>query len=303
MNKKLQTIINRALEDTKANSMAPVTIAALEKRLSEELDWLDACPGREGLIILLTDLSHKLRAASGGYSFLPDSFLLYLTGVTSVNPVHWDLPFSRFTRSVHDDAEIPFETCQDKLDTARKVLSNRENELVVETEPGLFEVTFIEGELLQRVRIRIVVHEGKGNFCNVDERILRIFGRGDTDGAVGFESDKMREWLTEFGPESMSDLVLLNALYWPGRIKLYPEIFGRKQNPGGIPSTGNAAADRILRDSYGILVYQEQALLLDEIGYPVDVPFKDLAPKGHCIGQTMVAAAGLWYKSRHTSLR
>ena len=78
---------------------------------------------------------------SPGYSFLPDSYLLFLTGVTRVNPVEWDLPFSRFTKSVHDDAEIPFEAGTGCLEVARKVLSGRENEMVIETEPGLFEIS------------------------------------------------------------------------------------------------------------------------------------------------------------------
>ena len=42
---------------------------------------------------------------------------------------------------------------------------------------------------------------------------------------------KRRERLTEFGPESMSDLVLLQALYYPKRIALYPEILHRRLSP------------------------------------------------------------------------
>lgn len=113
----------------------------------------------------------------------------------------------------------------------------------------------------------------------------------------------MREWLTDFGPESMSDLVLLNALYWPGRIQLFPEFLRRKLNPDEIPSVGNGAADRILRDTYGILLYQEQALMLQEAGYPVDTPFKDLALKGHFVARTMLAVEAIWPRRMKTSLR
>ena len=110
MNNKLLQKINRALdrmlEHYTRTHYAPVTIEAVQTRLGEELDWLDADPGRECLIILLQELAAKMRSArivvSPGYSFLPDSYLLFLTGVTRVNPVEWDLPFSRFTKSVHD---------------------------------------------------------------------------------------------------------------------------------------------------------------------------------------------------------
>ena len=113
----------------------------------------------------------------------------------------------------------------------------------------------------------------------------------------------MREWLTEFGPESMSDLVLLRALYYPKRIALYPEILHRRLSPDSIPSTGDARADRILRDSYGILVYQSQALQLKDIGLPVPDLDYDLALKGHEVARTMMSVEALWSERLKTSLK
>lgn len=284
MNKKLLQTLNSALERTRTTHYAPVTIDALQARLSEELDWLDACPGRECLIILLQELAAKMRSArivvSPGYSFLPDSYLLFLAGVTRVNPVEWDLPFSRFTKSVHDGAEIPFEAGTGCLEVARKVLSGRENEMVIETEPGLFEITFLDGTKLQNVKLRIATYAELDRFTRtikegwhpLDEATLKLFSRGATDGAIFFESDKMREWLFDFDPDSMSDLVLLNAIYWPGRIQLFPELLRRKQ-------AGDF--DKQFKDTYGIPVYQEQT------GEP------NLAPKGHFIGRTMMAVEAL----------
>ena len=284
MNKKLLQTLYSTLERTKTTHYAPVTIDALQARLSEELDWLDADPGRECLIILLQELAAKMRSAcivvSPGYSFLPDSYLLFLTGVTRVNPVEWDLPFSRFTKSVHDGAEIPFEAGTGCLEVAHKVLSGRENEMVIETEPGLFEITFLDGTELQNVKLRIATYAELDRFTRtikegwhlLDEATLRLFSRGATDGAIFFESDKMREWLFDFDPDSMSDLVLLNAIYWPGRIQLFPELLRRKQ-------AGDF--DKQFKDTYGIPVYQEQT------GEP------NLAPKGHFIGRTMMAVEAL----------
>ena len=59
MNKKLLQTLNSALERTKTTHYAPVTIDALQARLTEELDWLDADPGRESLIILLQELASQ----------------------------------------------------------------------------------------------------------------------------------------------------------------------------------------------------------------------------------------------------
>lgn len=294
MNKKLLQTLNRSLESVKTTHYAPVTIEALQARLTEELDWMDADPGRECLIILLQELTAKMRSASivvsPGYSFLPDSYLLFLTGVTRVNPVEWDLPFSHFTKSVHDGAEIPFEAGTGCLEVARKVLSGRENEMIIETELGLFEITFLDGIELTNVKLRIITSAELDRFSltikegwhPLDEATLRLFSRGATDGNIFFESDKMREWLFDFDPESMSDLVLLNAIYWPGRIQLFEELLRRKQ-------TGDF--EKQFKDTYGIPVYQEQT------GEPT------LAPKGHFIGSTMMAVEALWPYKNKTKLR
>lgn len=294
MNKKLLQTLNRSLESVKTTHYAPVTIEALQARLTEELDWMDADPGRECLIILLQELTAKMRSASivvsPGHSFLPDSYLLFLTGVTRVNPVEWDLPFSHFTKSVHDGAEIPFEAGTGCLEVARKVLSGRENEMIIETELGLFEITFLDGIELTNVKLRIITSAELDRFSltikegwhPLDEATLRLFSRGATDGTIFFESDKMREWLFDFDPESMSDLVLLNAIYWPGRIQLFEELLRRKQ-------TGDF--EKQFKDTYGIPVYQEQT------GEPT------LAPKGHFIGSTMMAVEALWPYKNKTKLR
>lgn len=294
MNKKLLQTLNLSLESTKTTRYAPVTIDALQARLTEELDWLDADPGRECLIILLQELTAKMRSArivvSPGYSFLPDSYLLFLLGVTRVNPVEWDLPFCHFTKSVHDGAEIPFEAGTGCLEVVRKVLSGRENEMIIETEPGLFEITFLDGIELTNVKLRITTSAELDRFHRtikegwhpLDEATLRLFSRGATDGTIFFESDKMREWLFDFDPESMSDLVLLNSIYWPGRIQLFEELLHRKQ-------TGDF--DKQFKDTYGIPVYQEQT------GEPKH------APKGHFIGRTMMAVEALWPYKNKTKLR
>ncbi len=316
MNKKLLQTLNTALGRTKTTGVAPITIDALQKRLAEELDWLDACPGRECLVVLLQELAEAMRRArvvvNPGYSYLPDSFLLYLTHVTRVNPVEWDLPFSRFTKSVHDGAEIPFEAGTGCVEVARKVLSNRENEFIIETESGLFEITFLDGELLKNVKLRITTYAELDRFKNtlkdgwhpLDEATLRLFGRGDTDGSIWFENDVMREWLTDFGPESMSDLVLLNAIYWPGRIHLFKDVLAYKQKPDQGLDYSDADLCRILRDSYGVPVYQEQSILMAALCDGKEIPLKhELALKGHFIGRTMLSVEALWPRRLKTSLR
>lgn len=315
MNKKLLAKINRALENTKASCMAPVTKEVLQARLTEELDWADADPAHWALIQLLTDVTEKVRSVgivtSPGYSFLTDSFLLYLTGVTRVNPVEWDLPFSRFLRSYDANNDLILETGTGGIAVAEKVLQNR-NEFILETTPGTFQITFLEGNIDKAIELHIIEYAELDRFKStikdgwhlLDEATLRLFDRGDTDGSIWFETDKMREWLTEFGPESMSDLVLLNALYYPGRIHLFNDVIANKQKPDQGLDYSEEEICRVLRDSYGVPVYQEQSILMAALCDGKEIPFKhELAIKGHFIARTMISVEALWHRRFKTSLR
>ena len=65
MDKKLLAKINRALAVAQAACIAPVTKDALQKRLTEELDWADADPARWACVKLLSDVMEKVRSAVG----------------------------------------------------------------------------------------------------------------------------------------------------------------------------------------------------------------------------------------------
>lgn len=286
MNKKLLQKIN--------NALARMESPALRERLTQELDWFDADPGRGESLLLLNDLAARMRTRgvvlSPGYSYLPDSLLLFLAGVHAVNPCDWDLPFERFTRSFHSGCTVPIETGTGGLEAAREVLQERDGALVTETEPGRFDVTFLDGAAFDRITLQIVIFKELDRFQRtvtkgwrpLDEGTLRLFGRGSTDGAPWFETDKMREWLTEFGPESMSDLVLLNALYHPDRIALYPEVIRRRLE---------SDYGKSFRDTYGVPVYQEQVF------------DPKLALKGHTIARTMMAVEALHGQLAHSALK
>ena len=286
MNKKLLQKIN--------NALARMESPALRERLTQELDWFDADPGRGESLLLLNDLAARMRTRgvvlSPGYRYLPDSLLLFLAGVHAVNPCDWDLPFERFTRSFHSGCTVPIETGTGGLEVAREVLQGRDGVLVTETEPGRFDVTFLDGAAFDRITIQIVIYKELDRFQRtvtkgwrpLDEGTLRLFGRGSTDGAPWFETDKMREWLTEFGPESMSDLVLLNALYHPDRIALYPEVLRRRLE---------SDYGKSFRDTYGVPVYQEQVF------------DPKLALKGHTIARTMMTVEALHGQLAHSALK
>jgi DNA polymerase III subunit alpha len=94
-----------------------------------------------------------------------------------------------------------------------------------------------------------------------DAEVYRLFADGRTDGVFQFESSGMRDLLRRVKPEVFEDLAALNALYRPGAldagtVEVYIERRRGKKFEYPLPQL-----EPILRETYGILVYQEQVML------------------------------------------
>ncbi|MEP7273284.1 MAG: DNA polymerase III subunit alpha, partial [Acidobacteriota bacterium] len=96
-----------------------------------------------------------------------------------------------------------------------------------------------------------------------DEKALRLFADGHLNAVFQFESTGMVEICRKLRPESLEDLSALNALYRPGPIDggmiddYIDRRHGRKKVEYLVPQMKD-----ILENTYGILVYQEQIMLL-----------------------------------------
>ncbi len=92
-----------------------------------------------------------------------------------------------------------------------------------------------------------------------DGATFDLFGRGDTVGVFQFESAGMQDWLRKLKPTSISDLVAMNALYRPGPMEMIGDFIARKHGQQSIVSI-HPALEPILRETYGVIVYQEQVM-------------------------------------------
>ncbi|MFP4081226.1 MAG: DNA polymerase III subunit alpha [Candidatus Aminicenantes bacterium] len=94
-----------------------------------------------------------------------------------------------------------------------------------------------------------------------DQKTFDVFKAGNTDGVFQFESPGMKDLLRNFKPESFRDLIALNALYRPGPLKsgMTDEFIKRKNHPERI-SYEFAELEPILKETKGIIVYQEQVM-------------------------------------------
>lgn len=96
-----------------------------------------------------------------------------------------------------------------------------------------------------------------------DMKTFELFARGDTVSIFQFESSGMRDYLRKLNPETIEDLTAMNALYRPGPLgsNMIDDFIKRKHGEKEIEYL-HSKLEPILRETYGIIVYQEQVMLI-----------------------------------------
>ena len=92
-----------------------------------------------------------------------------------------------------------------------------------------------------------------------DELTYKLFAKGQTSGVFQFESPPMREHLKNLKPKSIKDLAAMNALYRPGPMQFIDDFLDRKHGKKPIEYAHPILED-ILKETYGVIVYQEQVI-------------------------------------------
>ncbi len=93
-----------------------------------------------------------------------------------------------------------------------------------------------------------------------DKKTYDLLSSGETTGIFQLESDGMRRHIKELRPTTIFDLQAMVALYRPGPMANIPEFIKRKHNPKLIDYPDVRLKD-ILKQSYGVLTYQDDVLL------------------------------------------
>ncbi|GIO11019.1 DNA-directed DNA polymerase [Cohnella xylanilytica] len=92
-----------------------------------------------------------------------------------------------------------------------------------------------------------------------DPLTYELMGRGDTTGIFQLESAGMRRVLRELKPSSFEDIVSAVALYRPGPMEFIPQFIRAKHGESEVEYP-HPTLEPILKDTYGIIVYQEQIM-------------------------------------------
>ena len=94
-----------------------------------------------------------------------------------------------------------------------------------------------------------------------DPKTYQVFQDGQTYGIFQFESSGMRDILRKAKPQTLEDLIALNALYRPGPLRsgMVDDYIARKQGRTEVKYE-LPQLEPILRETYGVIAYQEQVM-------------------------------------------
>lgn len=133
---------------------------------------------------------------------------------------------------------------------------------------GLLKMDFLALKNLTTIK-NILDEVGKDALKNIDlndKAVLNLFCTGKTEGIFQFETSLMRNLIRKLKPSSFNDLVASLALGRPGALEEADEYIARKNGKKEITYI-HKDLEPILKDTYGIILYQEQIIaILGKIG-------------------------------------
>ena len=97
-----------------------------------------------------------------------------------------------------------------------------------------------------------------------DKETYELLGSGNTAGVFQFESSGMRKILKDMQPDKIEDLVAIVALYRPGPMGNIPSYIARKHGKEQ-PDYLHPLLEGILKETYGIMIYQEQVMQIAQV--------------------------------------
>ena len=92
-----------------------------------------------------------------------------------------------------------------------------------------------------------------------DQGAYELIGSGETDGVFQLESPGMKRFMRELKPSTFEDIIAGISLYRPGPMDSIPDYIKNKHHPEQV-TYDHPLLEPILKNSYGILVYQEQVM-------------------------------------------
>ena len=157
--------------------------------------------------------------------------------------------------------------CKEHLDNVIPIIKNGDNYLAGFTKDYLEDIGLLKMDFLaikNLTTISDILHDipEKINLNNVDlndEAVYKMFSEAKTDGIFQFESLGMKNLLLKIKPTNFKDIIVSLALIRPGANAEIDSYAKRKNRQEEVTYIDDSLSD-ILKDTYGIIVYQEQIM-------------------------------------------
>jgi DNA polymerase-3 subunit alpha len=130
---------------------------------------------------------------------------------------------------------------------------------------GLVKFDFLGLKTLSVLRRGVEMLEKRGIHVDLDTlswddpEVYALLQRGDTVGVFQLESEGMRRTLAAVKPDNFGDIIALVSLYRPGPMDNIP-LFGARKNGREAIEYPHHLLEDVLKETYGIFVYQEQVM-------------------------------------------
>jgi DNA polymerase-3 subunit alpha len=97
-----------------------------------------------------------------------------------------------------------------------------------------------------------------------DPAAYELLARGDTVGVFQVEGAGVRDMLKKLRPDRFEDIIAANALYRPGPMENIPRYIAVKHGEEE-PDYLHPALEGILKETYGVMTYQEQVMQIAQV--------------------------------------
>lgn len=132
---------------------------------------------------------------------------------------------------------------------------------------GLRTLTILELALINANKQRAALGEAPLSFETLpldDKATFNLLKAANTTAVFQLESRGMKDMLKQALPDCFEDIIALVALYRPGPMDLIPDFCRRKQGKQRVEYP-HPATESILKETYGIAVYQEQVMQIAQV--------------------------------------
>ena len=128
---------------------------------------------------------------------------------------------------------------------------------------GLRTLTIIR-DTIEIIKENRKIHINEKEILLNDKNTYNLINKGNTIAVFQLESNGMRRLCKKFGVKKIEDIITLIAIYRPGPMQFIPEFIDRKRGKIN-PEYDHPKIKNILKETYGIMLYQEQIMKVVQI--------------------------------------